>query len=149
MRHVSLRPGVLAIAMLLTPAWEHVSQGAGAARDDKDRKPSLSLSVNPNMASTPARIRVRVDVRGGADDYQDFYCPEIGWDWGDDTKSQATRDCDPYEPGRSTIERRYSTEHTYRQPGQFRVTFRMKQGNRVVGLAVGTVQIQAGLGRYD
>ncbi|MBM3777439.1 MAG: hypothetical protein FJW23_04245 [Acidimicrobiia bacterium] len=140
--------GVLALATLLVSISEYASPGAIAARDDGEGKPSLSLSVSPSLASTPARISARLVVTGGADDYEEYYCPEVEWDWGDDTKSRAKRDCDPYEPAKSRIGRRYTIQHTYHRAGQFRVTFRMLQGDRVVGLAVANVQIQPGLGRF-
>jgi len=39
------------------------------------------------------------------------------WEWGDGTESEATQDCDPYEPGTSTIKRRYTATHEYRESG--------------------------------
>jgi hypothetical protein len=86
-----------------------------------------------------------VDVRGGADDYEDFYCPSVEWDWGDGTKSGNSEDCDPYEAGKSTIRRRYSIEHVFRQPGTFQVAFRLKQRDRVIANSSANVQVRAGV----
>jgi len=86
-----------------------------------------------------------VDVRGGDNDYEDFYCPSIEWDWGDGTVSESSEDCDPYQSGKSLIRRRFSTEHVFQQPGSFRVAFRLKQRSRVVGSSTGNVQVREGV----
>jgi hypothetical protein len=85
------------------------------------------------------------EVRGGADDYQDFYCPSVEWDWGDGTISENTQDCEPYEAGKSTIRRRFSAEHTYRQSGQYKVFFRLKRKDKTIGATSTSVQVRPGL----
>jgi hypothetical protein len=90
-------------------------------------------------------VRVTVDIRGGADDYAEFYCPSIQWDWADGTVSESSQDCDPYQAGTSAIERRYTSEHVFRRSGSYRVYFRMKQKDRIVGAANSTVQVRAGI----
>ena len=72
---------------------------SSAQRSGDDKKPSLSLKATPPVGFSPLRVRLVVDVRGGADDYADFYCPAIEWDWGDGTVSGNSEDCDPV-PGR-------------------------------------------------
>ena len=72
-----------------------LSTGQTVAQRDDDKKPSLSLRANPPVGFTPLRVRVTVDVRGGADDAADFYCPALEWDWGDDLMSESSEDCDP------------------------------------------------------
>ena len=54
------------------------------------------------MAVSPARVVASADVDGGPDDFEEFYCASVEWDWGDDTKSNNAADCDPYEPGKSS-----------------------------------------------
>jgi hypothetical protein len=124
--------------------------GPGAAnaaltQGSENKKPSLSLKATPAIAFSPARVRVAAEVRGGADDYADFYCPTIEWDWGDGTMSENTEDCDPYEPGKSTIRRRFSAEHTFRGAGQYKVMFRLKRQNKTVAATSVSVQVRAGL----
>ena len=109
----------------------------GGERATGDRKPSLSLKATPPVGFSPLRVRVAADVRGGADDYADFYCPTIEWDWGDGTVSENSEDCDPYEAGKSTIRRRLGVEHIYRHPGGFKVSFRLKQKNETGGVEHG------------
>ena len=115
-----------------------------AQRSGDDKKPSLSLKATPPVGFSPLRVRIVVDVRGGSDDYADFYCPAIEWDWGDGTVSGNSEDCDPYQSGKSTIRRRYSIEHVFRQPGTFQVFFRLKQRDRVIAASSGNVQVRAG-----
>ena len=140
-RRASRPLAALLAALLLYGLLAPVS----ASRQDENRKPSLSLKVTPPIAFSPARVRTVVEVRGGADDYQDYYCPTVEWDWGDGTISENTQDCDPYEPGKSTIRRRYSAEHTYRMAGTFKVFFRLKRKNKTMGAASASVQIRPGL----
>jgi hypothetical protein len=123
----------------------HVVPVTGAERGSEDKKPSLSLKAAPPIAFSPARIRTTVDVRGGADDYQEYYCPSVEWDWGDGTVSENTEDCDPYEAGKSTIRRRYSGEHTYHQAGNYKVFFKLKRKNKVLAATSTNVQVKPGL----
>ena len=117
----------------------------GAQRDSEDKKPSLSLKATPVAGFAPLRVRVTVDVRGGADDFQDLYCPSVEWEWGDDLRSGNSEDCAPYQAGASSIKRRYSSEHVYRNAGTFKLTLRLKQKDRVVGLGSATVEVRPGL----
>lgn len=116
-----------------------------AQRDSDGKKPSLAFRATPPIGFSPLRVRVTVDVRGGDDDYADFYCASVEWDWADGTVSESSEDCEPYQPGKSTIRRRYTAEHTYRESGQYQIYFRLKQKNRIVGAGNGTVQVRAGL----
>jgi hypothetical protein len=114
----------------------------------EDEKPSLSLRVTPPVGFTPLRVRVVVDVRDGSDDYADFYCPQIEWDWGDGTISESSSDCDPYEAGKSEIRRRHSADHIYRQAGQFRIVFKLKQRTRQIAAVNGRIQVRSGGGGF-
>jgi hypothetical protein len=86
-------------------------------------------------------------VKNGANDNEDFYCPTVEWEWGDFTTSVAEADCEPYEPGKSEIKRRYTVQHQFKNPGIFKVVLRLKKGNKVVASANTQVQVRAGLGQ--
>jgi hypothetical protein len=132
---------VLLSSLLLTgPAWLQTVKAS-----DKNRRPTVTLRASPAIAFSPARVNVTAELRGGADDYEDFYCPTIEWDWGDGTRSEARADCDPYEAGTSEIKRRYIADHTYRYGGQYRLTFRLKRENKVLGSSNASVQIRPGV----
>jgi hypothetical protein len=109
-----------------------------------DKRPSLALKATPQVAFAPAKVVVRAEVKGGPDDFEDFYCATIEWAWDDGTTSENSGDCEPYEAGKSQIRRRFSAEHTYRSAGQFRVVLRLKKGSRVVGMGNAVVQVRPG-----
>jgi hypothetical protein len=131
-----------------------------SAQKPENKKPSISLRANPTAGFSPLRVVLTAELKGGSNDYEDFYCASVEWDWGDDTKSENKADCDPYEPGKSEIKRRYVQEHTFRAmvsdmpgaagqptgPQQFRVRFVLKQKNKVVGSGQTIVEIRSGIG---
>jgi len=109
-----------------------------------DKRPKLSLKAQPVIAMSPARIVLTAELVGGPNDYEEFYCPTIEWEWGDGTTSSSTNDCAPYESGKSEIKRRFTVEHIFRA-GAYRVSFRLKQREKVVGLSTINIQIRPGL----
>ena len=117
---------------------------SAAQRDAADKKPSLSLKAAPPAGFAPLRVHATIDVRGGANDYADFYCPSVQWDWDDGTTSEKSEDCQPYEAGKSTIPRRFSADHTFRLSGEYRLTSRLKQKTRVVSSATATITVRPG-----
>jgi hypothetical protein len=144
MKHV---PGVAQAVVLAFSALLVIPANALLAREQGNKKPSLSLKASPAVSFAPARIVIVAEVKGGANDYEDFYCPSIEWEWGDLTTSTAEADCAPYEPGKSEIRRRYTVEHRYKNPGGFKIVLRLKKGNKVVATANTMVQVRAGLGQ--
>jgi len=118
-----------------------------AAQREADKKPSLSLRATPPAGFAPLRVRLVVEIRGGPDDYADFYCPTVHWDWDDGTISETSEDCDPYEAGKSVIKRRFTADHTFRLSGDHRLTFRLKQKDKVMASATTNVTVRAGA--YD
>src|SRR5688572_11632615 len=127
-------------ALVLTP-------GSTLYGAQGNKKPSLSLKATPAVSFAPARIVVVAEVKGGANDFEEFYCPSVEWEWGDLTTSTAEADCEPYASGKSEIKRRYTVEHRYKNPGGFKIVLRLKKGNRIVATANTMVQVRAGLGQ--
>ena len=84
------------------------------------------------------------DLKGG-DDSEELYCATVEWDWGDDTRSEAQTDCDPYEAGKSEIKRHFTIDHTYNVAGDYRVEFRLKQKNKVVARGSTDVKVRPGV----
>lgn len=129
----------MALALMTTLALT----GSDATRDTR---PRISVKANPAMGMSPARIVASADLSGGANDYEEFYCASVEWEWGDDTKSTTSADCDPYEAGKSEIARRFTADHVYRQSGTFRIQFRLKKKDKTIAGAGTSVQIRPGLG---
>ena len=75
---------------------------------DKVKKPRLDVRATPRMAFSPVRVLLTAELTGGGD-VEEYYCPEIEWDWDDGGKSLHEADCKPFEPG-TKIERRFTTE---------------------------------------
>lgn len=120
--------------------------------EEKGKKPQLSLRASPPISFSPANIHLVAELKGGPDDYEDFYCPAIEWDWGDGTRSENSSDCDPYEAGVSQISRRFSKTHVYNLQGRYRVQVRLKRNTKVLTSASTNVQVRAGIremGPYD
>jgi hypothetical protein len=135
----------LAALLALILLHGDVTPLSGADGQEENKKPSLSLKATPPISFSPAKVRVVAEARGGADDYAEFYCPTIEWDWGDGTISENHEDCDPYEAGKSTIRRRFSAEHTYRMSGNFKVVFKLKRKTKTIAATSVSVQVRPGL----
>lgn len=134
------RTGALALALTLA-----VIALPARASESKPKKPSLSLRANPNIGFAPLRVVFTAELRGGPNDYEEYYCPAIEWEWGDDTESQDSPDCDPYVAGKSEIRRRYTAEHKYLYGGEYTVQFRLKRGDKVLSSASTILRIRPGL----
>lgn len=134
-------------AAILVAACGMAATAQEPAQDKEARasKPDIGLKVTPLIAFSPAKITVRAELKGGATDYEPYYCPTIVWDWDDGTTSENTPDCAPFEPEKSEIRRFYSSTHTYQMAGRYNVRFRMKKGDKVVGATSYVVQVRAGL----
>ena len=122
---------------------------AAPQRGEKDpspdaKRPKVTLKAQPVIAMSPARIVLTAELVGGANDFEEYYCPSVEWDWGDGTQSESTADCAPYEQGRSEIKRRFTVEHVFRA-GVYRVMFKLKRRDKGVGFATVNIQVRPGL----
>ena len=118
-----------------------LAAGAGGTK-----RPSLSVKASPTMAFSPAHIVITADLRGGADDDEQFYCPEVEWDWGDGTMSDNSADCDPYQPGKSEIKRHFVVDRTFPHAGEFHVQLRLKKENKIIASAATLIRVRPGIG---
>lgn len=122
-----------------------VLAGAIATAAQEKKKPSISVRASPAAGFSPLKVSLSAEIRGGENDFADFYCPTVEWVWGDDTRSESTSDCDPYEAGKSEIRRRYFISRVFQTSGNYKVEFRLKQKDKVVGAGSTTVQVRPGL----
>ena len=122
----------------------------GRQKDDKDirdqetKRPKVSLKATPIVSIAPSRVVLTAELVGGANDYEDYYCPTVEWDWGDGTHSESTSDCDPYQQGKTEIKRRFTVEHVFRA-GNYRVMFRMKRRDKPIVTATANIQVRPGI----
>ena len=138
--------GAASLVLAATLAVSAAAQKADKdAKDNPDnRRPKVTLKAQPVIAMAPARVVLTAELNGGANDFEEFYCPTVEWEWGDGTHSESSSDCAPYEPGKSEIKRRYTVEHVFRA-GAYRVMFHLKRSSRSVGNASVNIQIRPGL----
>jgi hypothetical protein len=129
-------------ALLLIPSIALLAREQGG-----NKKPSLSLKAAPAVSFAPARVIVVAEIKGGPDDFEEFYCPTLEWEWGNFETSTAEADCEPYSAGKSEIKRRYTVERRYKNPGAFKIILRLKKGTKVIASANTQVQVRAGLGQ--
>jgi hypothetical protein len=108
------------------------------------KRPKITIKANPTMGRAPLRIVFSAELVGGSDDYEDYYCPTVLWEWGRGNTSEQTSDCPPYEPGKSQIKRRYTTEHTFRNFGNFRVYFTLIHRDKEIDNASINIAVQPG-----
>ena len=132
------------LAMGVTPV--------GSTEPVPDAKPSVSIKAMPAVGFAPMRVVLTAELKGGQNDYEEFYCATIEWDitsvngLGDGNKSEQKLECDPYEAGKSEIKRRFVREQIFKTSGEYRVKFNLKQKNKVVGGAGTTIRVREGLG---
>ena len=127
------------VSVLAAPAQRDAK---GKDKED-DKRPKLSLRAQPTVSIAPARVVLTAELSGGPNDFEEYYCATVSWDWGDGTESESTLDCEPYQPGKSEIKRRYTVQHTFRS-GQHKVGFRLKRNDKTLAVANVTIQVQPG-----
>ena len=121
------------VVALTWPDHHHVAEQAG--------RPRLVLKIDQHVGGAPTRIALTADLVGGADDYEEFYCPTIQWDWDDGTESESIFDCRPYRPGVSMIVRHFAIEHVFEEGGEYRVSFRLTRDDTELASAETNVLI--------
>jgi hypothetical protein len=119
--------------------------GTVGTADQGKKKPSITVRASPSAGFSPLKVFITAEVKGGDDDFAEFYCPTIEWVWGDDTRAESTADCEPYETGKSEIRRRYTVSRIFPTAGTYKVEFRLKQKEKVVGAGSTSVQVRPGL----
>jgi hypothetical protein len=111
---------------------------------EKPRKPRLDLRAAPRMAFSPVNVLMTAELTGG-DQADEYYCPEIEWNWDDGGRSVHEADCAPIESG-GTMERRFTANHAFRSAGTYNVKVTMRKANRLIAVATATVTVHPGVG---
>jgi hypothetical protein len=133
---------------LVAGVWSTAPAAGRGGQEERKSRPSLSLRANPVVAFAPAEILFVGELRGGANDYEEFYCATVEWDWDDDTKSEMTEDCEPYEPGKSEIRRRFTMRHKFEYSGAYEVRLHLKNRDKVLTFARVHVEVRGGTPRF-
>jgi hypothetical protein len=118
---------------------------ADAKPEAKLKKPRLDVRATPRMAFSPVNVFLVAELQGG-DDVEEYYCPEIEWEWDDGGKSIQEGDCPPFTPGTTKIDRRFTAEHEYRRSGIYNIKVTMRRANRSLAVSSVRVTVRPGLG---
>jgi hypothetical protein len=149
----SVRRGLWAAGVSLALATASVTvfglQKSEKDAKDGDKRPRLSLRAQPTVGVSPARVVLTAELVGGANDFEEYYCATVEWEWGDDTRSESSTDCEPYEAGKSEIKRRFVVEHIFARAGSYKIYVRLKRRSKPVAAATTNVQIRPGLRDFD
>ena len=113
---------------------------------EKPKKPRFDLRAAPRMAFSPVNVLLTAELTGG-DDIEQYYCPELEWDWDDGGKSVQESDCPPMAPG-VDFERRYTAHHAYRRAGSYNVKLTLRKANRTIAVATVGVTVRPGAGDF-
>lgn len=133
-----------ALSVLLTLA---VSLPAFSGSEAKGKRPRLDLKGLPRMAFAPVNAFFTAELVGG-DDLEEYYCPELEWDWDDGGKSTTEADCAPFEAGMK-IERRYTAEHEYRRSGTYDIKVTLRRPGRTLAAQAFRLIVKPGLGEIE
>src|SRR5512135_2925454 len=115
-----------------------------AQKPKKLKRPNFELRVSPRFSFSPAELVFTAELTGG-DDTEEYYCPEIEWEWGDGGKSVQEADCDPWT-ATTPIQRRFTANHTYQFAGLYRVKITLRKSNKDLMSQTVAITIRAGLG---
>jgi hypothetical protein len=130
---------ILAVLGLVSPALAGDDQ-----KPKKPKRPGLELRVSPRYSFSPANLMFTAELKGG-DDMEEYYCPEIEWEWDDGGKSVQEADCDPWTPD-TRIERRFVSHHLFPESGIYRTRITLRKSNKTIATQTIDVTVRPGLG---
>jgi hypothetical protein len=134
-----------ALAAVIAAALAAPASAGEAKPEAKLKKPRLELRATPRMAFSPVNIFLTAELQGG-DDVEEYYCPQLEWDWDDGGKSVQEGDCPPFAAGTTRIERHFTAEHEYRRSGVYNIKVTMRRANRSFAASNVRVTVRPGLG---
>jgi hypothetical protein len=117
----------------------------GAAAEKDKGKPHLELRSAPRFAFSPVNVLFTAELKGGGD-IEQYYCPEVEWEWGDGGKSVQESDCPPFVAGETKIDRRFTNYHEYRRAGNYRITVSLRKADDTIAKTSVTLQVKPGIG---
>ena len=147
-RRHALSAVAIGIVSLVLAAGQ-AADGRASTRQGPDDDPRLRLRATPRVAFARDSFLFVGSLRGGPDDNEELYCATIEWDWGDDTYSESTPDCDPFEPGRTEIRRRFSVRHTFDYAGRYEVRLNLKRGDDILISARTRIEVRGSRFRFE
>jgi hypothetical protein len=117
-----------------------------ATSEVKLERPRFALRATPRVAFSPVMVFLTAELQGGHE-IEEYYCPELEWDWDDGSRSAHGADCPPFAAG-TALERRFTAEHAFRSAGTYTVKVTMRRASRVLAVASATVNVRPGAGDF-
>jgi hypothetical protein len=71
----------------------------------------------------------------GGQDSEALHCLVAEWSFGSDDTSFAEPDCEPFEPGKTKLERQHSIERRFSSEGQKTISVTLRKGDKVIARA--------------
>jgi hypothetical protein len=128
------------------PVLLALAAGPGSAADEaKGKKPTLALRGTPRFSFSPTSVLFTAELTGG-DDIEDFYCPELTWEWGDGGKSVQEGDCAPFEAGKTKIERRFTANHIFGRASIYNVKVTLRRTGKSFAMQNVQITVRPGAG---
>jgi hypothetical protein len=115
-----------------------------AQKPRKPKRPGFELRVSPRFSFSPAELMFTAELKGG-DDMEEYYCPEVEWEWGDGGKSVQEADCDPWKPD-TRLERRFISHHLFPDSGIYQTRVTLRKSDRTIAIQTIEVTVRPGLG---
>ena len=135
------KAAVTALTALALAAFAHTEEQKS---DKKGKRPGIEMRTVPRFAFSPAHILAIAELKGG-DDVEEYYCPEVEWEWGDGGKSVQEADCDPWSTG-TKIQRRFSSEHDFQFAGNYTIKITLRKSGRQISSQTVSLTVRPGLG---
>jgi hypothetical protein len=132
---VKLASAVLVGAALLTPP---------TARGTELEAPTLRLRTAQRIAFSPVEAFFVAELVGG-DEVEEFYCPELVWEWGDGSRSVSQSDCPPFG-AEGELQRFFTARHLFRFSGNHDVRLILRRADRAVASASVTILVRSRFG---
>ncbi len=141
---MSAKASVLAAVGLVALGLAGLARADDDAKPKKLKRPSLDLRVTPRYSFSPATLMFIAELKGG-DDMEEYYCPEIEWEWGDGGRSVQEADCDPWKSD-TKIERRYVAHHLFAESGIYETRITLRKSDKLIATRALEVTVRPGVG---
>jgi hypothetical protein len=84
------RIAILAAASLFAAGAVLIAQSDPKPKTEPKR-PQISMKATPASGMVPVRVVGMVELKGGDDDFEEYYCPTIEWNWDERLRALRTR----------------------------------------------------------
>jgi len=116
----------------------------GEVRSADTAQPRLELRTARRIVFSPVEAFFVAELEGG-DEIEEFYCPELVWEWGDGSRSVRQSDCAPFGPNRE-LQRLFTARHVYRYGGHHAVRLTLRKAERPIASASVNIDVRSRFG---